>query len=364
MSRRAIIHCLSLTLVAFVLAQAAAQPPRGGPGGRPAGAPGGPPGGGQAAPPSTLPASRKPPVRAFAADGDRWAWLKDAGEDAELYLGGPGRSPRSLARGRGWVEVALGADAAWVLQRSPGASGPETLLRVPLDGGPAPAVELSGLDEAASLIAAGGRLYWLENAPAGGPGEAPGGPPLSFLPAAAARTRLRCRESTGMVRTVAGWPAAQPPARGDLVGLSGDWAVVRSRRAVSTEFLRVALASGEMARLAGELGAQEGALHGDRLAWTAGSEEANGLGYTCVRALEVAADPGTPPETLTDWLPVDGVLLATRDALWFFSDAVYRLPAHLGLSEEIGDAHGWPATSDGRSLVLLGEPDSPKVLER
>ena len=112
------------------------------------------------------------------------------------------------------------------------------------------------------------------------------------------------------------------------------------------------------------IGDQQGALRGHQLAWTAPSEEANGLTYACVRSTPLTAAPATPPETLTDWLPTGGTLLATKEALWYFADAVYRLPAHLALAEDTGEATGWPATTDGRSLVLLGDPDSPRVLKR
>jgi hypothetical protein len=294
---------------------------------------------------------RKPSIIAFASDGGAWVWLKQAGGEVELYRGGAG-SPRSLvARGQDWREVALLESAAWLLQRPEGASR-GALLRADLAGGSAPAPVLGDLDNPTGLRASGGRLFWIETG-------VPALPGLPFLPAAGPMARLRCREASGQVRSLAEWSAGTA-GPGDVTGLAGDAAYVRVRRPVSTEFLRVPLAGGLPTRVCSETGGQQALLWRDGFYWSAISDEAPGVPLICVRRVPVGR--GAAPETVCDWLPPRGTLLGLRDGLYFVSNSLYRLPGRLAPPQELRPAPDGPAATDGSVVVLLGEREGPEVV--
>ncbi len=345
----------ALAIAAAVLRPGGAQPL---PGPRPP----------QPAPPVPIPA-----LRAFAADGGSWLWLKEDGEEVELLHRTRGGSaaagaPLGVARGKGYTDVALLGKEAWILQSDPEAAPPSSkLLRVPLQSGAQPVAVAAGRPPAGGLIAAGGALFWLE---VGQSGAA-----LPFLPAAAPTARLVKRGSSGEPAAVAEWPApvAWRPGPGDLVGVTGNAVYVRVRRLVTTEFIRVSLPAGPPERIAVENGNQLAALHRGRFHWTAASEEATPVqGLRCLRraigsaggAQPGADQPGVAPgETVCDWLPGRGSLVSLPDALYYLGDfRLYRLPGELGPPERVRRAEFEQAASDGDNVVLLAGPAAPAVL--
>ena len=286
----------------------------------------------------------------FVASAGKWAWLKRAGEESELFRGGPSTAPNSLGKGKDWSEIALAGDDLWLLSRS----GEHAELLHSMAGA-APVSTLKDLPDAGGLYAADGRLFWLESAPLG---------PMTgaFVPAADATGRLRVREATGAVRTLAEWPGGQIGRTGDVIGVANGQAYVRLRRSASTEFLRVPLAGGEWQRLAAESDTQQGVLIGDTLYWTAPTEESNQIhGTRCVRRL--TASGGV--ETLTDWLTSNGDLHPGPRTPYYITNhiepSLLELPDHLGEARVVRPAPP-QAALDGDQLINLDGPTAPSVV--
>lgn len=323
----------ALSLLAAVLAGtlgltalARAQAP---PGGSPAiGAPG----------PSKLP-------RAFSGAEGRWAWIRETGEQSELYVGGPSQPGRLRAKGANWAEVAQDGADLWLLGRS-GAGA--VLLRLPRDG-EAPPVEVARIaDAAGGLLAQAGQVFWLEV-------SAPADPGLAFVPPLGSRLYLRCRDADGRIRTLLDRPAVEGarPGAGDLVALSGGQVYLRLRSASGTELLSMPVQGGPSTRIAGESGTQQALLWNGRLVWTAPSEEATvESGINCLRRQSAA---GTP-ELIAEWLPANGSLVSVAEGLRYAAgDDLYRLPERPGAPVFLRKIDGVRVVSDGHSLVRLGD---------
>jgi hypothetical protein len=313
----------------------------------------------QSAPPSGGPASPAAPrktgpslVDFAAAGGGTWAWLSGDAREVSLYTGGPDAAPSRVAGGRGWRDLVLIAGEAWVLSRE-GDQG--SLLRVPLQAGAAAVSVAGSLDSPGGLQSTGGALYWLE-------ASRPLQPLFSEIPLAGPILRLRCRRDTGGITSLADWPAGGMESGEDggheVVGAVGGEVYFRVGRLTSTEFVRVS--SGTAVRIAGEPGRQRAVIWKDRLYWTAPSEEANPeSAIVCVRRLV----PGSAPETVADWLPPGGSLVAGPDAVYYGGLELYRLPERPGVPEHVGDGSHYPLASDGSSILILGE-SAPEPLAR
>lgn len=286
----------------------------------------------------------------FVAFGGKWAWLKHAGDEVELFRGGPDAAPKSLGKGAGWSEICLSGDELWLLNRS--GSQAELLHSA---GGAPPVSTLKGLPGAGGLYAAEGRLFWLESTP-------PAPMSATFVPAADATDRLRVREASGQVRTLAEWPGGQAGQPGDVMGVAGGQVYFRLRRAASTEFLRVPLSGGDWERVAVANGDQQGLLMDGTLYWTAPTEESNRIDtLRCVRRLTASG----ATETLTDWLPGSGELQPGPRAPYYlahgFDSALYQLPEHLDQSTLVRAAPA-RAALDGDRLIDLESPSAPTIV--
>lgn len=317
-----------------------------GPGGPGAGIPG--PGG-----PGGAPAPARATVLAFAADGDRWAWLKRAGTSVELLAGGPGGARTSIAKGRGWTEVALEGESAWLLRKE-GTRG--ALLKIQLAPGGREETVLDSLLSPGALRAHAGRVYWLEMPPSQ--------PRFAFVPTAGSITRLKCREASGETRELGAWPGGGPdgPAAGDLIGFTSDAAFVRIRRLTSTELVRLPLAGGAPARVAAENGTPSAVIHAGSLYWTAPSPEAMPESLLeCVRRLPLTGESGTAP-VVADWLPPVGTLISVGDSVYDLAEGLYRIPARPGAAAFLRRAHSGRAASDGSHAVLLDEGEDPAAV--
>ena len=270
-------------------------------------------------------------------------WLKGTARAAELWHAPSGGRPVVIASGPEWHDVALGPEAAWVFQRTGAVS---RLLRVPLQANATPTQAFAGPERADGLFAEGERLYWVEAAAGPQPG-------FSFVPVVAPTVRLRVRETTGQVRTVAGWPGGELPSggAGEVIGTAEGAVYVRHDRLTSTEFLRVHPDSGEWDRVAAEQGVQQGLLHDGVLYWTAESEEANSAGVYCVRRQR----PDGEPALLTDWLPNRGALREAGGRVYYVADAIYRLPDRLAPPERLRSVP-WFDAFENDVPVIVREP--------
>jgi hypothetical protein len=295
------------------------------------------------------PARKPPEIADFSASNGHWLWLKRVGDAVELVRGGPGERPTAVARGRDWVEVGQNAGGIWMLSRT-GDKG--ELLHT--TGSAAPASAVSDLSRPAGLLAVEGRVFWMESVPSPEKDE-------SFIAAASATCRLKVREASGQVRTLDEWPTGHDAGQGDVVGVSGDSVIVRLHRPYSTEFLRVPLGGGPSVRIAAEEGWQKAQIIKDSLYWTAPSEEANQrAGICCVRRGRGAAEP----ETISDWLPMYGILHASGARLYYLPNGMdhnlYQVPDRLELPIRLRSLPG-PATMDGDQPVLLTGPNAPAL---
>ena len=304
----------------------------------------GPGGGGAPAP--------RPEIRAFSARGADWAWLVGRGEEVELHLGSAstsGTPGQSGAKGTGWTDVALDGGEVWLLQRS-GQQG--ALLRAKREGGE-PEVVAPSLEAPAALLAREDGLYWLETTPPGDPG-------LAFIPQLGARLRVKCRDRSGTIRTVAEWTAsgASHSRSGDLLsGAEGRlYACVRSN--VATEIYAVPLAGGAPVRVAGELGMQSATAEGGTLVWTAPSLEATP--ESGIRRLQRLRPDGTA-EPVAEWLPSAGSLAPLEGRLFCTGlDALYRVPDHFDAPLFRHKIPFGPTASDGKHLVSISG-DNPVI---
>jgi len=303
-------------------------------------APPGAGGGESAAPPVIAPVT----LPAFAGDDAHWVWLRQDEKGSELYVGGPQTAPKKRAAGKDWVDLSLDGNRAWILQAGDGSGA---LLEVSLAGASAPVARLEGLHAPTGVLARGGAVYWLETL-------GPVGQDLGFIPLAGRRARLRAREASGKLRTLAELPVGEravlaPPA-GDLLGATDADLYLRLSRLASTEFWRVPLGGGEPERIGLETDFQEATLGPDGLYWTAPSEEATPQFSTvCIRR----ARSGKAPETLTDWLPHGGSLARASDAVYYLQADLYRLPARSGIWKFVRHSAVGRLGSDGSRLALL-----------
>jgi len=259
-------------------------------------------------------------------------------------MGGPHQQPAVVARGAGWTDLALSGGDCFILSRGQG-----TLLRVPLQAGASPVVAASGLAQPNGLFAAGDTLYWLETATA--PGSV-----LAFVPTAGPMLRLRMRDGAGAIRTISDWPGARGLATlpgSDIVGATPTEVYARVIRPASTEFVRFRLPSGEAERVAIESGSQHAVVREGQLYWTAPSDEA-ASDAAVAQVRRPAEDGGV--ETVAEWLPAPGVLLARPDGTWYASSQLYRLPRKLGPAEIRGSFRARRVATDGARVILLDGP--------
>ncbi len=308
------------------------------------------------APPGAPPAgAARPPARpssrplAFSAAAAGWAWIVGGAspEEAVLMTGSVGATGREVGRGQGWVDVAAAGETLWVIERR-GSCG--ALLRLPRTGGRPERVAV-GLARPGSVAARGETVYWTETV-------VPPRPVLPFLPVGGAMIRVSTLRG-GRPAVVAQYPAADIPAeRGDLLAVDDAGILIRVRRPASTEFVRLDPRSGATRRVGAEPGTRSGVVFGGKLCWTAPSEESSAE-MVCVRR----EDGRGGSETLSDWLPSTGQLVAAGPHLYFVADHVYEIPARL----EIARRHAWvgypQAAADGDKLILLGDTPAPVVFK-
>jgi len=108
----------------------------------------------------------------------------------------------------------------------------------------------------------------------------------------------------------------------DLLGAVADRLYWAERYGQSTRLRRQGITAGEPETLVTEPGARSAVLLGDRLAWTAPSQETANPGQCC--AVKVRPLAGGEATAIADWLAPDAVLLHSggglyaqeRDALW------------------------------------------------
>jgi hypothetical protein len=257
-----------------------------------------------------------------------------------------------VAKGRGWTELALDGDTAWLLARE-GSKG--SLLRTALSPGSAPSVERPGLEQPVGLWAGGGRLAWVEMQPAVSPG-------LEFVPSTGAVARVFLRETSGQTRPVGEWPVGEAPAKqapASVLGFLGPDLCLQVTRLVTTEFVRFPLAGGAPTRLAAEAGARQGLIREGVLYWTAPSEEATPTSsLACLRRLQDGK-----PVLQSEWLVPGGQLASIPEGLFYGVPAgLYRLPAGAELPEPVAYLAPGALTSDGRSLVLRPVTGAPVLV--
>lgn len=286
----------------------------------------------------------------FVSSAGKWAWLRRSGGEVELFRGGPGVAPQKLGAGTGWSEIALAGDDLWLLNRT----GNLAELLHSMTGG-APVSTLKDLPGAGGLYTAEERLFWVESPPS--PSSI-----IPFTPAAGAASRVRVREASGQVRTVAELSGAQAGQPGDVIGVSNSQVYVRLRRTASTEFLRVPLAGGDWERLAATNGTQQGLLMNGTLYWTAPTEESNKVAtLRCVHRLSASGSP----ETLTDWLPASGELQPSAGAPYYLASglesALFQLPEHLDQARFVRSVPQ-RAALDGDQVINLDGPSAPNVV--
>jgi hypothetical protein len=282
------------------------------------------------------------PQRPFTGKAGRWVWLQQFSKQSTLFFQEGAGAGVQIASGSDWVEVALDGDAAWVLQRQ---GGRGALLRVPLRASSRPQEVRAGLADPGGLLAQEGRLYWLERRP--GSSKAP-----AYIPAVGPMLQLMVREASGAVRALGVWPAGTEaisgPGAGDLLGVQDGALWARVRRLSSTELVRFPLSGGDPERVASEAGGQTGLVAGGEVYWTAPSAEGVSAGLVSVRRLH-----GSTPESVTDWLPGAGSLLAADGALYYAADRLYRLPARLAPSVPLREISSGRVETDGHSLLLV-----------
>ena len=346
---------VALLLAAVTLSLSYAQGPPGGGGGPPGGGgrpgAGGPPGGPDA--PAEEPEAPPPPIIAFTGNDGRWAWLKQAGESVELYVGGANEPARRLGASAGWHDLALDGEDVWLLDAEGDTSD---LVRVAYSGGE-PEVVVSSIPAPTGLMAEGGGAYWVETSPGLRP-EA------SFIPAVGPTSRLRYHDGADSPRTLAEWSAGlRPdtvPSGGDIIGATAEGVYVRTLRLMCTEIWLVPLEGGQPTRVVSAGGLQVATLRGGELYWTTPSEEAEpSAGVVSVRRRA----PGQEAETVTDWLPGGGKLLTVASKVYYAHYELYRVPSRLGPPRFIRVVPYGGAAADGRRVISLGGADAPSVLD-
>lgn len=287
-------------------------------------------------------AAARPEMGDFSSRGAEWAWIVTTGEQSELLSGGPGTAGRTIAKGSGWTDVAVGADGIWLLQ----SEGSRSRLLLAPKGGGEPREVLASTESSAALFALDEQVFWLELTPAKVAG-------VSYVPTLGGTLRLRRCDAAGKAGTLAEWPAGgRVDRRGvEIIGSAGGRIYVADFNGIGTEFQSVPLAGGVPVRVAAESDSQHGVLHGGRLVWTAPSEEATPSSR--IRRLLTRKDDAEP-EVLADWVPAIGNLLSVGDRLYYAgAGSVYRAP---GASEPpvfTGRIAFGPVATDGKTLIEL-----------
>lgn len=231
--------------------------------------------------------------------GGAWYWVeRPRGADARLMrLLGPRALP--VATAHSLTDYAADdRNVAWIEQR-----GSEWRVAIAGVDGASPRVLWSGTLEPSGVLLTGDEVVWL--APRV-PESRDCGPLPPFGPS---MDLLAAPRSGGAPRSLAQLPGA---TGGQALGMHGGSVYVAAYRGLqpgSTTFYRIGAAGSVPERLAAEEGRQEGLLARDgTLFWIAASREATfGAGVCCIRCLK----PGQPPETLSDWLPAQGMLVET-----------------------------------------------------
>jgi hypothetical protein len=165
------------------------------------------------------------------------------------------------------------------------------------------------------------------------------------------------------VRDLATWAAGADPKTQtqlpEVVGVSENALFLRVPRLFSTEFVQLPLAGGSPTRVAVEAEVQYATLYRGEFYWTARSSEAMidlGMRRICRRK-------GSEVETLADWLPASGSLVATDTALYYVAEGVYRIPEKLAMPKRLGFAQATMGAADPKGLVLVDPPGGrPPVL--
>jgi hypothetical protein len=313
-----------------------------------AGTPGGAPGGRSGGPPT----SRKD-IRAFAADGEKWAWLSGSPDTLELFTGGRGLPAKRLGPAPGWTEVALGGGQVWGLRTE---AKSVALVSAPVESLTGLTSVAAGLQNAQGLHFIGGRVYWTEVEPPPAPG-------LTFLPAAGPTLRFRCREQDGKIVDLAEWPGgsptvtpfARPVPLAEVLGEADGSVHARVGRLASTEFVRFPRAGGVAQRIANEDGAQQGVVWNGRFFWSGPSLEA--AGGNALYSLWTLDASGSPVQRC-EWLGA-GTLLPLREGLYWAADGLYRIPDHLDAASYAKDMPLNVASFDMTGPVLLALGDEP-----
>ena len=298
-------------------------------------------------PPGQGAARRNPAPIRYAVDGGVWAWLQEAGEGGQIRLmtGGPGAQPREVARGEGWIDVALRDGAALVLTRR-GDLG--RIERVALKDGTS-AVLRDRVPSPGDLHAWNGKAAWLT-------WKEPVLPDMPFILPASGRLLLSI-ENDGAVREVA-IPGALAPQVGDVVGEIGKELIVQVRRLRGTEFLAVDPDLRTYRRLAAEGEDQIAAIHAGRLLWTAPSQEANeASNLRCIKRLRDGSE-----EVIVDWLLPWGSLLSTRRGACYAYDRVYWLPERPGRAVRGAETGFFPTGTDGDRILALDPVQGVRLL--
>jgi hypothetical protein len=319
----------------------------------------GPPGGLEAVPAAPATPQMTPTI-AFAAGGDQWYWLRVVGDERELWERPRNGAERRVAAGAAWEELAPGPDGSvWLLQREEGRG---SLLQATADG--SVATVLADLSHPGGLYlhrepdapnASGDRVFWLER-------DAREDSGLDFIPSAGTQLSVRVRHTNGDAGTLCTVPTSMTysPVAGDILGVLGEDLYFRVRRALSTEFYRVALSGAEPHRVTLAADAQTGILHDGALYWTAPSEEAMPSAFlACVRRM----DPSGDVTLAADWLPAYGTLLSAGGKIYYARDELEQLSGGQDFPQFIGRILHPPASTDGRSVVLLGQAEGPTLFK-
>jgi hypothetical protein len=315
----------------------------GGPGGGPGGS-GGPgarggPGGGPGA------AAAPPPIARFnfsfdSANG-KWAWLTKDGDNTILYTGPAGSEGKELARGKDWTAIVWDGGIVWVAAVKGNAG---TLLPIQDAGSPKQAIPCKG--KPSGLRLRDGRLYWTERVVAN-----PRAP--SFIPTLSDQVVVRERERDGSVRDLATWPAGADPKSlsqlPEVIAVAQGSLFIRVPRLYSTEFVEITLPGGEAKRISVEAQVQFGALYRDEFYWTARSREA----MTDLDMRRVCRRNGAEGETVAEWLPMGGNLVATQNALYYVAEGVYQIPDKLAMPKRLGGAYVTMGAPDSKGVVLV-----------
>ncbi len=296
----------------------------------------------QSAPPA--PAEGATPTRWRGATGanGRWVALREQNGETEVVTGQRLGPPITLARGAGWAFPAVDGNAAWIARHDPAG---DSVLRLDLTGGTPPSEAVTNRAPIVALTAADGRAFWIEQ-----PGPSPGA--LSFVPAALPNGKLFECDSAGSVRLIAEAPLTHQAQENacSIIGVSPHSVLVQLHQLQSTEIVRFDRAAGGSLRLLMESGTQTAVLAGETLLWTAPSEESTPHSWRlCVRRVR----PGGVPETIAEWLPGGGMLMALREGVYYAGNRLHRLPDQLDEAEALRLLPSGSPATDGEMIYLF-----------